>query len=1022
MSNKKHSKKKPSKNRYNLPALPLMVRNFLSTRSVKWISTFLIILSFYPCDDKPWEALFNQTFLCIFSIEILLRFISYIFIDIKDSSARRGELLYLVIDVIALASFLPSNVLSLETRYLRLFRLIRLFKLLRNFSGTFHEIKLIIKAKSLSRQLRILVMTIIIIAFIGSFVHILYVPDTNGRVPGITVNNIFKGAWWCIRQMADPGNMASFPEVRNFQHGLLSFSLMVTGVLVLSFIIGIGSEVIRSLIEMTRNKPIEAVRHYLLCGWDPQSSVLVKQLFSYLYDNDDTESFRFAVLEDKDQERNVLLSLGSKASKSRLSKAADACARAGNMEIDFEKELIDGKNFFIRTGSAGNNTDLDLVSAGTSRAIVILPETSESRDPEVIAKVLNVCAYIDNYCTPAQLQRLSLLYPDLTFSRPSVIAVTQDPESCELAVTAGADIAVSKFDFTSKFLSQLILNPWIVDIFKELFSWEGSEIYTLDLSEIMSENAGRIIDLPALAQSFLDNGMILLGIVRRRLKPVFRKSGHAENITYDDLDNDSIYERDMQFLSSMDYSSYSLLDHKDLLSDKMRKNTDSRTRINYEQTSSACVVVELVYLAANQAKSTVRTALNSSLLSQDTEEENRRLSVFSSRIKHTMSEEERLIRDALSKDSDQVSFIVNREKEPKGEKKSVLILGWNKGVPSLITHLKSFLKNLEVTILIDEELTPQFEAECLNMIRRAARKKSLSIFGKTIRKMGNTDCHSEKCRQIFAHATSGIPLIKFIKADYTSATDMVLAPDLDIKRQDYIILIPEFENTTNPDGRVFLGILNLMTLADQGFIKFKKSLRIIAEIADVNQGSLMDRIVEQYQKVHELRSHGSDDPGKKFESNSERDAGKSSKRGAGENSKNSVDMIESRKRDWLNIVPSENFFNRFMASILFNPQQKRIFDRLFTDKDEEIYILKPGSDKIRPFDFMDVKKGDSFQKFYLGLIHYSIILIGIVSSEDGSVIINPAMDDQDYKLNENDHFVVICNKNNPIKKEYSLFE
>lgn len=964
-------KQKTSKNRYNLPALPLMVRNFLATRSVKWISTFLIILSFYPSDNQPWESTFNQIFLFIFSFEILLRFISYIFIEIKDSATRRGELLFLVIDIIALASFLPSNVLSLETKYLRLFRLIRLFKLLRNFSGTFYEIKLIIKAKSLSRQLRILVMTIIIIAFIGSFVLMLYVPDNNGKVPGITVNNIFKGAWWCLRQMADPGNMASFPEVRNFQHGVLSFMLMVSGVLVLSFIIGIGSEVIRSLIEITRNKPIEIVRHYLLCGWEPQNSVLVKQLFSYLYDNDDTSSFKFAVLENNNSFKAI-----SKVSE-----------KAGNQEINFEKELIDGKNFFIRSGSAGNNSDLDLVNAGAASAIVIQPEGIKSKDAEVIAKVLNVCAYIDNYCTLEQLQSLSLLYPDLSFSRPSVIAVTENPESCELAITAGADIAVSKFDFTSKFLSQLILNPWIVDIFKELFSWEGSEIYTLDLKDIPVEHSGKIIDIIALAQGFLDNGMILLGIVRRRLKPQFRDYEHSEDLAGHDYKNDSIYEKDMQFLSSMDYSSYSLLEHN-------------------EQTSDSCVIVELIYLAANQAKEQVCSILLNTLSNVLPDNKDSRLSVLSSKIKHVMSDEEKLIRDALSSDSDQVSFVIDRDKDQKGEKRQVLILGWNKGVPSLITHLKSFLKNLEVTILIDKELTPEFEDECFSMIKRAARKKSLSIFGKTIRKMGNSDCHSEKCRKIFAHATSGIPLINFIKADYTSATDMVLAPDLDIKKQDYIILIPEFENTSNPDGRVFLGILNLMTLADQGFIKFKKTLRIIAEIADVNQGSLMDRIVEQYQKLHNRRR----DDKKKYEKQADKS----------ENSQ--INMIESRKRDWLNIVPSENFFNRFMASILFNPQQKRIFDRLFTDKDEEIYILKPGTDKNRPFQFIDAKTGESFAKFYLSLIHYSIILIGLVSSEDGSVIINPIMDNRDYLIKENDHFVVICNKNNPIKKEYSLFE
>jgi hypothetical protein len=793
----------------------------------------------------------------------------------------------------------------------------------------------------------------------------------------------------------------------------------VSGVLVLSFIIGIGSEVIRSLIEMTRNKPIDLVNHYLLCGWEPQSSVLVKQLYAYLHDNNDVKSFKFALLDKDDSERNVLLSLSGTGSSNmpgqggRLAFGGPADTfNEDKTEINFSEKIVPGSNFFVRTGTAGVNTDLDIVSAGTSRAIVVLPRDKQAGDHEIIAEIMNVCAYLDMLCTPEWFRHLSLLYPGIPFKRPVVYAVTNNPESCELAVTAGSDYAVSKFDFTSKFLSQLILNPWIVDIFKELFSWEGSEIYTLDLTVSLKEHAGEKIDMSLLAETFLSKGIILLGIVRRRLKP-----GYTQNNLCDDF-CETPYERDMQFISSLNYSAYYLLEHPENIgfSDNTAScaaascTAASRAAASNAMASSAknknylpdfdskkCIILELVYLAENRDEKKVLKGLRKSFYPKAGRVNDLPgLSIFSGFNKESVnqvSEEEQLIRNALSGSCDQVNFMIDSTKNTMKVLKNVLVLGWNKGVPSLITHLKSFLKNLRVTIIMDKELTPELQKECINMIKRSARKKSLSIFGKTMRKMGKTGSgHSEKCRQIFAHATSGIPVIEFIKADYTSATDMVLAPDLDIKNQDYIILVPEFEDSENPDGRVFLGILNLMTLAEQGFISFKETLRIVAEIADVNQGALMDRIVEQYQKRHDKTVFTS----------------------------NSSDMIEIRKKDWLNIVPSENFFNRYMASILFNPQMKRIFDRLFTDKDEEIYILKPAYKEDQPFDFIDFKIHGTFEKLYLQLLEYSIILIGILSAETGKIIINPLAEKRDFMVNKKDHFVVICNKNNSVKQKYGL--
>ncbi|PKK89606.1 MAG: hypothetical protein CVV64_13650 [Candidatus Wallbacteria bacterium HGW-Wallbacteria-1] len=974
------------------------LKSFFANSIVRWTSTILIIISLLPVSGNL-EGPFNYFFLTLFSLELILRFMVYLVIEIREPSRRRSEMMFMIIDAVALLSFLPNTIMNVDTRFLRIFRVMRILKLLRNLSGTLREVFQIIESRSMGRQIRILVVLIIGVALAGSVMKAFTVPEAPlNQPPGLSAESVFRGVWWCIRQMADPGNMLDLQEVSNFQHGLLSFVMMVVGVLVLSFVIGIGAEIIRELIETTRNRPIEVSDHYVVMGWNPQTQVLVRNLYAYLHDNGNHHDFRMVIMDREDREFRILSSImekednlnqkessfsqrgcnsGHGKSHPSLVMGRDGVSNCHSHEqdepvLEYDAHLKVGRNLFYRNGTPLSNADLSIVNPQEARKIVILPRECTSGspdsdpDPEVISAILNVRSYLetaqrlkarDNGADHEAIDNSDVGDDSIGSDGqdiPSMVAILQNPDNCELAVTAGTDIALSKSDFISKFLSQLILNPWIGDIFAEIFSWEGSEIYTLDLTgRDFADLHGRLLVLQKLAPELMNRGIILLGAVRlRRRREEMPVTGPA-------MEWEPVYERDMLFLNRMDFDTFTVatgqVDH--LPGEDAHWGSPAAGR--------NCVMVELVYLAANRSAETVLEAMEASMV-QDIEADSCEIGM-------------RYV--ALKRPWNSASNLSRPEQPPTGHTgdQKVLILGWNNGVPLLISQLNAFLPRLQITVMADRGLGSRDRASCMSAICNAVRKKWIC---------GRKGRLSDSGAAGFDTTDNRTPTVKFVEGNYTSPVELMTLADLDLPGQNFIILVPEYGAGSNPDGKVFLGILNIMNLMAQGNLKLKPSVRIIAEVTDVNQGALMDRIVERFQ-----------------------DRMTTSVRVSG--------AMSRKTADWLQIVPSENFFHRFLAAVLFDPQMKRIYDRLFTDRGEEIYILAADADEgahpqsDRPFSFIDFRYGQTFGELYLKLLEYGVILMGKICAERGAVLINPRGCDEG--INRGDYMVAVCSKDNPLK-------
>jgi hypothetical protein len=274
-----------------------------------------IIVSLLPFD---WVSRFDLLFLSLFSIEFALRAL-LIFrgedlyahgsatgvtpTEDEVESAREwqwpstGTLVLLVCDLLALLSFIPSllGLESAETRWLRLFRLSRMLLLLSYWAPLVRDVWSVLLKRERAKQVGLLGIIVLVLSFAGAVVldqvhgdqdH--YVDydgdevwgvDESGEVRDPDDQNFLVHLWWAFRQIQDPGNMMSSPS--QAAAVVVSVGLTVAGLFMVSFLIGLGTDVVRELMELGRLRPPGLHGHTIIVNIEVSTQQLLHELLRY---------------------------------------------------------------------------------------------------------------------------------------------------------------------------------------------------------------------------------------------------------------------------------------------------------------------------------------------------------------------------------------------------------------------------------------------------------------------------------------------------------------------------------------------------------------------------------------------------------------------------------------------------------------------------------------------------------------------------------------------------------------------
>ncbi len=246
----------------------------LEARGVRIALVTLIIVSVlpYPMIERTLRPLF----LAAFGAELAVR------VPLTIQRRRRREvgaveLAFLIADTAAFVSFLPlEDVLHRHLLWLTMMRMSRLLVLLRFARELAADLYSILTRREQLQQFGLVTVAVASLAFVTAVVlNQLDIPNDYDGIPE-SADTFWDRMWWSFRQLEDPGNLVSNLRVHP-AIGVLSLALTITGVFIISFVIGIGTNVVEQVVRAERRRQVGYSGHTVVVGPIAESETFVRE-------------------------------------------------------------------------------------------------------------------------------------------------------------------------------------------------------------------------------------------------------------------------------------------------------------------------------------------------------------------------------------------------------------------------------------------------------------------------------------------------------------------------------------------------------------------------------------------------------------------------------------------------------------------------------------------------------------------------------------------------------------------------
>ncbi len=395
------------------------------------VLSLLIIASVLP--EAAQRALFpdlavdhlDTIFLAIFGLELLARFAVFVR-KWRQRRADAGETLLLVLDLVAVLSFLPLSGM-IEAQYLRLVRLARMLLLLAYWGRMARDLLAVLSGPERRYQV-IGVLFLGLVLSLGSAVLVKqlapeYDFDGDSDVDAED-HGFFRILWWSFHQVQDTGYLVN--ELDKPVIVLVSLVLTFSGLLLFSLVIGIGTGAIEEVLLRSREQPLALQGHTVVLGLTPHSVFLLEGLAKIYRKN--LRPFRAAVL-----------------------------GPSPEVPAYLHSPLL--RAFQYRSGDPVRGADLDRVNIRQARRVLILGSDPRHPDGGVISAILAVRernARVD-------------LYPDVEHERNfRAVSAAGGPRTH----------LVGSGSFLGRYIVHNVVYPGAYRVYRQLLTTSGSEIYT----------------------------------------------------------------------------------------------------------------------------------------------------------------------------------------------------------------------------------------------------------------------------------------------------------------------------------------------------------------------------------------------------------------------------------------------------------------------------------------------------------------------------------------------------------------
>jgi voltage-gated potassium channel Kch len=254
--------------------------------------------------------------------------------------------------------------------------------------------------------------------------------------------------WQSMLRVVDPGTMA---DDTGWLSRLLALLVTITGLLLLSALIGIVATGIDQKIEQLRKgrSIVLETGHTVILGWSPRLFTIVSEL---VIANENHPGQAIAVLADRDKTE---------------------------MEDEIKSRVgsLNGTRLVCRTGDPASPGDLELVSIDTARSIVVLGDDGPTGDADAVKIVLAA------RCEGDTLDRV-----------PVVAEMTEERTARALRdACRGRVLTVCSTHVVARVTAQSCRQSGLSLVVEELLNFDGDEIYMAPIPELSGHTFGEAL-------------------------------------------------------------------------------------------------------------------------------------------------------------------------------------------------------------------------------------------------------------------------------------------------------------------------------------------------------------------------------------------------------------------------------------------------------------------------------------------------------------------------------------------------
>jgi hypothetical protein len=456
------------------------VDELLESRLARLSLAALVIVSLLPLGAL--DLALRPAFLVVFGVELFARF------TLWRQGARATTPLGIafgVADALAFVSFVPiEGLFSAHTvQLLALLRLMRLFVLVRFARDLARDIYAILTRREQLQTLGLVTGAVVILSFVSA---VILSQLAIGMGPVGDDVSFVERLWWSFRQLESADNLVQHLSGHPVLTAL-SLGLTLSGVFLISFIIGVGANIVDQVVRAERRRDLNYRGHTVVVGAVHDGEDLVREFVRMYAKNRQIPS----------PERFWTWLRFMRPSGARTFPRVALLSRKDEPPDYLVEPIM--RWVVYRQGDESETESLRRVAIDRAKRAIVLGQHGLGFESDAL--------------TVATIAALRARNRDC-----HVYAEVDDPGARDIVLDVGGDntVALDVPRFLGMFLCQHLLMPGVDRLYRELLTADGSELYThiyVDDADHAAFAARptplRWDDLAALAA---EHGVVLVGV------------------------------------------------------------------------------------------------------------------------------------------------------------------------------------------------------------------------------------------------------------------------------------------------------------------------------------------------------------------------------------------------------------------------------------------------------------------------------------------------------------------------------